>query len=96
MSVGDEETRYNLLASKSAVKQLSKLTLSIRERINRRIENLALDPRPPGSTMLEGTKEAVYRIRVGSYRVLYQVDDAEPTVTILRVGHRRDIYDRDY
>ncbi len=93
MSTGEEEPRYNILLSSSAVKQLSKLPRSIQERIGRRIEVLALNPRPPGSVKLEGTEEAIYRIRVGDYRVLYEIDDEGLTVRVPRIGHRRDVYD---
>lgn len=55
------------------------------------IKDLAQDPRPERGRTLYGS---AYRIRVGRYRVIYDVDDGDRTVTILRAGHRRDVYRR--
>lgn len=55
------------------------------------IGTLALNPHPPGRKKLMGHEE-LYRIRIGSWRVVYQVDDATQTVTVLRVGRRGDVY----
>ena len=60
------------------------------ERIRDAIYSLADDPRPPGCTKLTG-REA-WRIRVGQYRVIYEIDDSNRVVTVLDVGHRREIY----
>jgi mRNA interferase RelE/StbE len=56
-----------------------------------RIDALALDPRPPASKKLPGGED-LYRIRVGDYRVIYQVQARIVVVTVIRIGHRRDIY----
>jgi mRNA interferase RelE/StbE len=56
-----------------------------------RIRSLARDPRPFGSEKLS-EREDLYRLRVGRYRVLYSVGDAELVVLIVRVGHRKDVY----
>ena len=61
------------------------------ERIHHKILGLQDDPRPQGSRKLSGNLEG-WRIRVGDYRVLYQIDDDAATVTIVRVKHRRDVY----
>ena len=53
--------------------------------------DLATEPRPDGCTKLSGM-ESAYRIRVGNYRIVYAVDDAERLVTVTRVGHRREVY----
>ena len=63
-----------------------------RSRIVAKIEGLADDPRPPGSEKLSG--EEKYRLRQGEYRVLYSIQDAGTTVTIVKVGHRREVYRR--
>jgi mRNA interferase RelE/StbE len=49
------------------------------------------DPRPPGSEKLKGSEDA-YRIRVGDYRILYEVRDKELLVYIIEAGHRREVY----
>ena len=63
------------------------------ERIMSRISGLADEPRPAGCEKLTGTSNA-WRIRSGSYRIVYQVDDASAIVTVIRVGHRREVYRR--
>lgn len=54
------------------------------------IRNLAEEPRPAGSKKLTG--RAGWRIRVGSFRVVYEIDDPNRVVTVLHIGHRRDVY----
>lgn len=55
-----------------------------------RIKSLAIQPRPPGCEKLTGQER--YRIRQGSYRIVYSIQDDQLTVWIVRVGHRKDIY----
>lgn len=62
------------------------------ERVMTAVRALVHDPRPPGARKLSGRES--YRIRVGDYRVIYLVDTEERIVTILGVGHRREVYDR--
>ena len=63
------------------------------ERVNEKILALRNDPRSPGVRKLSGDLEG-WRVRVGDYRILYQIqiDDDAQTVTIVRVKHRREIY----
>ena len=61
------------------------------ESIEERLLALAENPRPPGCKKLKDS-EGDWRIRVGIYRVLYNIDDSRSTVTILRVRHRKDVY----
>jgi mRNA interferase RelE/StbE len=75
----------------SALKQIEKLPRVQRDRVRRRIRDLAEEPRPRGSIKLEG-EDDLYRIRVGRYRVIYTIRDEELIVLVLRVGHRRDVY----
>ena len=51
---------------------------------------LAAEPRPPGSEKLKGLQ--LYRVRQGSYRIVYEVLDRDQTVTVIKIGHRRDVY----
>ena len=81
---------YERRATGRALRELRKLPPSIEARVRGAIDGLADDPRPPGCTKLRG--RAGWRIRVGDYRVLYQVDDEARVVTVLRAGHRRDVY----
>jgi mRNA interferase RelE/StbE len=81
---------YELLIKRSARKELETLPSKDRARIIRRIQALAGNPRSPKSEKLSG--EEKYRVRQGDYRVLYEVDDSGRTVTIVKIGHRGDVY----
>ena len=82
---------YTLTFAKSARKELEKLPSQVVARIFAKIESLPATPRPPGCQKLKGNN-ALWRIRVGDYRVLYVIDDATRIVDIVAVGNRRDIY----
>jgi len=81
---------YALLILRRAQRELAGLDRSLRPRIEHAIHGLADDPRPSGSAKLGGRDG--WRIRVGDYPVIYEIDDPGRTVTILHVGHRRDVY----
>jgi len=81
---------YELLIKRSAGKELEALPTTYRRPIAARIQKLSAEPRPPGVEKLSGAEQ--YRIRQGDYRVLYEIDDGRKTVTIVRIGHRRDVY----
>ncbi|MGQ0576313.1 MAG: type II toxin-antitoxin system RelE family toxin [Pseudonocardia sp.] len=55
------------------------------------IIGLARDPRPAGVTKLVGSRSD-WRVRIGEYRIVYEIDDRSATVTVMRVQHRRDVY----
>ena len=82
---------YSIVYKPSAAKAFRKIHPTARKRIKDAIEQLAHDPRPPGHTQLSGGKGEC-RIRVGQYRVVYDIADEELIVLVLRVGHRREIY----
>ena len=82
---------YTLLIKRSAERDLRRLPHAPFEWVNERILALREDPRPPGVRKLVGALEG-WRIRVGDYRILYQIDDDAQTVTVVRVRHRRDVY----
>lgn len=73
-------------------KQFDDLPWEEQLRVSTKIDALAEDPRSPGHQKLEGTKEPAYRVRVGSYRVVYTIDDIDSIVTIVRIGHRNSVY----
>ena len=81
---------YDLRIKPSAVKELRALQPADRRRVVDRIGALAEDPRPRGCEKLTGG--ARYRVRQGSQRVLYEVDDEAQIVTVVKIGHRRDVY----
>ena len=73
-----------------AQKELQRIPQEDYERVREAMRALAHHPRPTGCLALTG--RAGWRIRVGDYRVIYEIDDTQHTVTILHVGHRRDVY----
>ncbi len=81
---------YAITILRRAQKELSDLPKESYVRIRDAIRLLAEEPRPSGSKRLTG--RAGWQIRVGSYRVIYEIDDPNHLITILHVGHRRDIY----
>lgn len=82
---------YQVVFTRRAFRDMSALPQSDRARLAKRIDALAGDPRPHGARKLEDM-EGLYRLRVGDYRVLYTIEDDVITVTVVRIGHRRDIY----
>ena len=83
--------KYKILIKPSAVKELEAIPQKkIRRQIIRRIEDLATDPFPPGSSKLAGNDR--YRLRQGAYRIIYTVWKMQLTINIIKVGHRKDIY----
>ena len=83
---------YRLLIKTSARKEIeAALDKTDRRRVVRTIEGLADQPRPPGCEKLSGSDDK-YRVRQGSYRVVYTIDDDSRVVTIFKIGHRRDVY----
>lgn len=82
---------YRVDLTVAAARQIKKLPRPARDRVLDAIEDLAEEPRPHGSRKLVGEQHA-WRVRVGDYRVIYDVLDAELTVTVVRTGHRREVY----
>ena len=83
---------YSVEFRPSAEKSLDKLDGRSRARILRRI-TLAVDPRPPGVKAL--TREhGLWRIRIGDYRVVFEINDTKLLVLVVRVAHRGDVYRR--
>jgi mRNA interferase RelE/StbE len=84
--------KYRVALAASAEKELNALPSSVIARIIPRLEDLASSPRPDGCKKLkQGDNE--WRIRVGDYRVIYELDDAAKTVDVTRIAHRREAYD---
>lgn len=81
---------YQLLILPRAQRELASLPVEVFRRIRHAIRQLSSEPRPPGSRKLTG--RSGWRIRVGAYRVVYEISDAAASVTVLHVGHRRDVY----
>jgi mRNA interferase RelE/StbE len=84
---------YSVSVSPTAARQLRKLDPDIRRRIQAAIELLAENPRPPAATRLVGGA-GEWRVRTGDYRVIYEIHDGELLVLVLRMAHRREVYER--
>jgi mRNA interferase RelE/StbE len=83
---------YRLSLTTSAEKELQGLPAKVVAQIAIRVERLASVPRPPRCKKLVGGDKE-WRIRIGDYRVVYEIDDAAKTVAVTRIAHRRDVYD---
>ena len=82
---------FDIVWKKSAAKELQGLDQTIRGRVMAAIANLENDPFPHGVRKLQGTAHT-FRLRVGDYRVVFQVSEPINQITIARVRHRRDVY----
>ena len=82
--------RFTVLIERSALKSLSKIPLDYRDRIIDAIRGLAEDPRPTGAKKLSGRD--AWRIRLGSYRVIYEIHGDEPVILVVAIGDRKDVY----
>ena len=83
---------YQIIILDSAQKELDHLHPVDLKKIRKAILSLADDPFPPGSLKLEATKEKLYRVRKGDYRIIYSVNHNIITITILKIAHRSDAY----
>ena len=81
---------YTVHITRRAQKELAALTVEAYRRVRHAIETLAMSPRPPGCAKLSGRDG--WRIRIGDYRVIYTIDDEAKLVTVVNIGHRREIY----
>lgn len=84
--------RYSVRIKRSATREIEGIApKKVRQRIVGRIASLADDPRPPGCEKLSDRDDR-YRVRQGSYRIVYSVVDLELIVWVVKVGHRKDVY----
>ena len=81
---------YDLRIRRQAQSELAQLSSGIYEKVRDAVRMLANQPRPAGCRKLKGREG--WRIRAGNYRVIYEIDDQQGMVTVLHIGHRRDVY----
>ena len=81
---------YDIRIKPSAAEELVALQTKDRRRIVSKIQNLADEPRPQGCEKLTG--QGRFRLRQGNLRILFEVDDGQQTVTVVKIAHRRDVY----
>ncbi len=81
---------FKIFFKKSVEKELKTIPKNYLLKILQKIEDLKENPRPKGSEKLTGKK--LYRIRQGSYRIVYSIQEKEVTIWVIKVGHRKEIY----
>jgi mRNA interferase RelE/StbE len=84
---------YSLEVKPSARKELESLPDHVLARVVQKLVSLGHAPRPTGCKKLSGYKDQ-WRVRVGDWRVVYVIDDAAKLISITRIAHRREVYDR--
>ncbi|MEG3842746.1 type II toxin-antitoxin system RelE/ParE family toxin [Microcoleus sp. herbarium14] len=82
---------YTIIIPKAVQKQLDALPDDVYERIAVKVQQLAQNPRPDGVVKLKGS-ENEYRIRIGDYRVRYEIEDEELRILLLQCKHRKEVY----
>lgn len=82
---------YQIEWKRSAVKELRKLPRLMISKVVAAVDDLTSNPRPEGCRKLVGSEDT-FRIRVGDYRVLYNIFETRLIIEIIRVGHRKDVY----
>lgn len=85
-------SRYKVELAPRARRDLAALPRDVQARLGSAIDGLADEPRPPGARKLRG--DDAWRVRVGDYRILYDIEDARLRVLVLAMGHRREVYRR--
>jgi mRNA interferase RelE/StbE len=82
---------YEVRIAPAAQRQYRKLPVAIRKRIGKELVALSEEPRPAGVVKLRGSRNR-WRIRLGDYRIIYQIEDEIVLVTVLTIAHRREVY----
>ena len=82
---------YEVIVPKNVQKDIDELSENLRDRIEEAIEDLAEDPRPNGVVKMKGS-DSRYRIRIGNYRVVYDINDGKLLVLVVQCQHRREVY----
>ncbi|MGC1951973.1 MAG: type II toxin-antitoxin system RelE/ParE family toxin [Gammaproteobacteria bacterium] len=81
---------FKVTVKQSVAKDLGRIPKTEVAKILKRIQALAVEPRPPGAEKLSGQEK--YRLRQGVYRIIYEIKDEELVVVVVKVGHRRNVY----
>lgn len=75
-----------------ARRELIALRTPVQDRIRAALRELAEDPMPASSIPMKGKGTGLYRLRIGTYRVVYRIESARVTVLVIRIGHRAEVY----
>jgi mRNA interferase RelE/StbE len=82
---------HRIIISKSVQKQIDALPNEMSDRVAEKLQQLAEEPRPFGVVKQKGSNDE-YRIRVGDYRIRYEIDDKDKSIRLLQCKHRREVY----
>ncbi len=83
---------YSILIKKSAERAMGRLPKADRAQVDKHIAALASHPRQPGAIPLQGGGKGLWRVRVGDWRIIYEIRDDRLIVLVVNVAHRRDVY----
>ena len=86
------EKTYRIIFARTARKEIESLEAKVVRRVVSKIQELAVEPRPPGCRKIAGSGDS-WRIRVGDYRIIYRIDDQAPLIHVLVVRHRSKAYE---
>lgn len=84
--------RYAVLLESRAEKELKSLPKDVLKRVDDKLQALSLNPHPRGALQLKGKESKGWRLRIGDYRILYQIDDKQNAVRVYTIKHRREAY----
>lgn len=84
---------FRIEFTKSAAKALKAIPKTDQKRIAKKIDSLAKSPPEPGKTKMKGNNP-FHRVRVGGYRIIYEIRDEILLILILKIGHRKEVYRR--
>ncbi len=90
---------YKIVITESATKELKRIPAKMQDRIFEKIDELAEEPKPHGHKKLKSfnmpgsDQNDYYRIRVGDYRVIYVIENEQITIIIMKIAHRKDVYE---
>ncbi len=81
---------YAVSIRRSAQRELEAIASPFHENITDKMLSLVATPRPPGCKILQGSDK--WRIRIGNYRLIYEIDDSAQAVIVIKIAHRSDVY----
>ncbi len=84
---------YEIVFTKAAKKQLKKIPKQDQQKISTRIQDLSTNPRPEGMKALQGKLAQFHRVRSGNYRVMYSIEDEKLIVLVVKIAHRKVVYE---
>jgi mRNA interferase RelE/StbE len=85
---------YKIAIENKALAELATLPKKIQRQVANKIDRLSTNARPSGCKILKTGKSPLYRIRSGDYRIVYQIQEQQVLILVVRIAHRKDVYKR--